>query len=344
MPRIRSLKHTFFSDERMARYPRDVRLTFIGLITHADDDGRLKGDPRLVKAEVWPLDDDIDAAVVSQHLSQLASGPDPRIDWYEVGGLRYIQVRNFRRHQYIQKPRASELPPPERSASPPEPSGSGTIPLRDGYGLDVDRERDRDRDVDVEARGRARSNGRDGKGCPPEPLSELTLRIPEAHRAALRLAVAECDRPASLAAELRAALDGMHGPALAPEVVGQAVHDLVANGDHRKFNARLVRRYLAGVDPPANPGSNGHGAFGSTAVRPDAERAFDDALQLIRSTPGGWRQITADTLAALPPPMRAGIRAADGVRALADADEFTLRVKRKLFTAAYLASPQEQPA
>jgi hypothetical protein len=115
----------------------------------------------------------------------------------------------------------------------------------------------------------------------------------------------------------------------------------VANGDYKRFNARLVRRYLAGVDPPAKPNGNGHAS--ASPVATDAERAFQDALALIRDTPGGWRQITADTLASLPPPVRAGIRAADGVRALADADEFTLRWKRKLFTAAYL-SCQLKPA
>lgn len=137
MPRIRSLKHTFFSDERLAEYPRDVRLTFIGLITHADDEGRLKGDPRLVKADVWPLDDDITAAVVSEHLSRLASGENPRIDWYVVDGLRYIAIRNFKKHQYIQKPRPSDIPAPENATGEvSDDSDTPTGKLPDGYALD----------------------------------------------------------------------------------------------------------------------------------------------------------------------------------------------------------------
>jgi len=180
-----------------------------------------------------------------------------------------------------------------------------------------------------------------------EPSAEGALRdlIPERLHGDLETALAECDRPAALVAELMGMTTdaGGTGRTFTGAEIGQGLHDLVANGDHIRFRARLVRRYIEGIRPLAVT-MNGNGSMTFYPPAPDAERAFDDALQLIRSTPGGWRQITADTLAALPPPMRAGIRAADGVRALADADEFTLRAKRKLFTAAYLASPQEQPA
>lgn len=125
MPRIRSIKPAFFSDERMAELPRDVRLTFLGLISHADDEGRLKGDVRLIKAQIWPLDDDIDLSTIESHLGMLADGAAGRIQRYEVNGRRYIQVRNFARHQYIQKKKASELPAP-----PPVSSPYNTDPVR----------------------------------------------------------------------------------------------------------------------------------------------------------------------------------------------------------------------
>lgn len=128
-PRIRSLKHTFFSDEKICEYPLAVRWTFAGLIAHADDEGRLKGDPRLVKAQVWPLDDDITAARVAEHLTRLASGPEPRIRWYKVAGRQYVEVINFKRHQYIQKPKPSELPAPLAS-------DSDTVRVPDDYRLD----------------------------------------------------------------------------------------------------------------------------------------------------------------------------------------------------------------
>src|SRR6185437_14729711 len=117
---------------------------------------------------------------------------------------------------------------------------------------------EKEEDVEAEARRKARGGSNSGGNAAtrarPPGLNELLNRIPQARREPFCQAMAECDRPIALLAELRAALDGMHGPPLAPDIVGQALHDLVANGDHRRFNARLVRRYLAGVDPPAKPG------------------------------------------------------------------------------------------
>lgn len=125
-PRIRTLKHTFFQDEKMARFALCVRLTFLGLITHADDEGRLKGDPRLLKAWLWPLDDSITADDVRLHLEELASGGDPRIYWYEIDGIRYIALRHFNRHQYIQKPTRSAIPAPP--GAPPRSVGPSDSP------------------------------------------------------------------------------------------------------------------------------------------------------------------------------------------------------------------------
>lgn len=131
-PRIRSLKHTFFSDEKLAELPLAARYTFAGLIAHADDEGRLKGDPRLIKAQVWPLDDYMTSAEVANQLDALASGPDPRIRWYRVAGRQFIEIVNFRKHQYIQKPKPSELP----ASSSADASHTDTIRLPDAYRLD----------------------------------------------------------------------------------------------------------------------------------------------------------------------------------------------------------------
>jgi len=343
MARIRSAKPEFWTDPAMLALPRDLRFTFKGLWeVCADDEGRFLADPRIVKGQLWPVEDDISAKKLGSWLQTLHERG--RIVLYDVGGARYGVITNWLKHQRISHPLPSKHPaPPNDAGTPPESfrNNSGTPPENFCTDVDFDVEKEKEEDVEAEARRKARGGGNGTARAQPRELPDLLQRLPEPRREALSRACAECDRPPALLAELRSALDGMHGPPLAPEVVGQAVHDLVANGHHRRFNARLVRRYLAGVDPPAIT-TNGRNGFHPPS--PDAERAFDDVLQLIRGTPGGWRQITAETLAALPPPMRAGLRAADGVRALADADEFTLRSKRKLFTAAYLASPQEQPA
>lgn len=141
MARIRSIKPAFWTDEKLAEVQPLVRLTFLGLISAmADDEGRCKGDVRLVKASVWPLDDDITSAVVADHLDQLERAG--RIRMYEHDGARYIQLVNWTRHQKIDKPRKSELPPPPEVVGDHSPTIPRKVP--DASALDTDTEGDKE--------------------------------------------------------------------------------------------------------------------------------------------------------------------------------------------------------
>src|SRR5689334_7471693 len=111
MARIRSLKPTFWTDEKIGLLPRDVRLTFIGLISAmADDEGRMRGNPRIVRGAVYPFDDDMSPAVVEEHLAAIAGSG--RIIRYSVNGDDFIAIRHWWTHQKIDKPQPSLLPPP----------------------------------------------------------------------------------------------------------------------------------------------------------------------------------------------------------------------------------------
>lgn len=132
MPRIRTVKPSFWTDEKLADLPRDVRLLFLGLISAmADDEGRCKGNPRLVKAAVFPLDDDVTAAQVDEWLALLHAGE--RIQLYQANGERYVQIVKWGIHQRIDKPHQSQLPPPEESTILPRqlqdasPNGRGHV-------------------------------------------------------------------------------------------------------------------------------------------------------------------------------------------------------------------------
>lgn len=109
MARIRSIKPEFFTSLKNARLPVTARLTFIGLWTHADDEGRCPDEPRLIKAALWPLDDKHTVAKVEVDLKVLAK--DRRIIRYASGGERWIAVVGWQ-HQRIDKPRPSEYPAP----------------------------------------------------------------------------------------------------------------------------------------------------------------------------------------------------------------------------------------
>lgn len=111
MARIRTVKPEFWTDETLAEMSRDVRLLFLGLLNHVDDEGRCVDNEKLVKAAVFPLDDDVPSTMVRRWLDELST--TRRVVLYEVAGRRYLQVANFKKHQKIDRPKTSTLPPPD---------------------------------------------------------------------------------------------------------------------------------------------------------------------------------------------------------------------------------------
>jgi hypothetical protein len=110
MARIRTIKPEFFTSLTVAGLSLTARLTFVGLWTHCDDEGRCVDDSRLVKAALWPLDDRV-SKDVEQDLVDLAEAS--LIRRYEVDGKRYLCIANWEEHQRINRPAPSKLPGPE---------------------------------------------------------------------------------------------------------------------------------------------------------------------------------------------------------------------------------------
>lgn len=99
MPRIRSIKPEFFTDEDLGRLSPSHRLTFEGLWCHADKAGRLKDRPGYLKTMILPYDN-IDFESILNDLSQNSSGRGtPFITRYCVDDDNYIQISNFTEHQ-----------------------------------------------------------------------------------------------------------------------------------------------------------------------------------------------------------------------------------------------------
>ncbi|MFE9432391.1 hypothetical protein ACFYNA_15535 [Streptomyces sp. NPDC006640] len=109
MPRIRSIKPDFFTSLTVADLSYEQRLTFIGLWTHVDDEGRCVDDARLIKAAIWPLDDRT-AADIEGDLGGLSESS--LIIRYTLNRKRYLAVRGWAEHQKINRPTASKLPAP----------------------------------------------------------------------------------------------------------------------------------------------------------------------------------------------------------------------------------------
>lgn len=108
MPRARNIKPGFFANEDLAEIEPTGRLLFIGLWMLADRDGRLEDRPKRIKGEIFPYDNcDIDSLLNDLHKFGF-------ILRYEVGGVRYIQVTNFAKHQNPHPKEASKgFPAPD---------------------------------------------------------------------------------------------------------------------------------------------------------------------------------------------------------------------------------------
>lgn len=110
MARKRMIDPGFWIDEKLGTISPLARLLFMGLISNSDDEGRLPGHPALIKSQVFPYDADITPEQVTQWLGQLEELEILII--YTVDNQTYIQIKNFLKHQTINRPTASKYPDP----------------------------------------------------------------------------------------------------------------------------------------------------------------------------------------------------------------------------------------
>lgn len=104
--RIRTIKPEFWQNEKMASLPPMTQLLAIGLLNYADDDGYFVNSPALIRAAVFPFQENSrNIPVMLRELSGigfLALGKDKN-------GKDHGHVVNFKVHQQINKYRASTV-------------------------------------------------------------------------------------------------------------------------------------------------------------------------------------------------------------------------------------------
>lgn len=123
MARIRTIKPEFRTSSSAKRVSRDARLTFLLLLTEADDEGRFVATPKYLAGSLYPHDDDVTQKRITTWVSELE-----QVDWvrlYRHDEVLYGVVTKFTLHQKVSHPTASRLPrPPEHltndSGTPPE--------------------------------------------------------------------------------------------------------------------------------------------------------------------------------------------------------------------------------
>lgn len=118
MARIRTIKPEFWTDERVVEMDFWIRLLFIGLWNFADDEGRMVCSERRIKMQIFPAD----SPNIRGGLNELSRVG--LIELYVVDGTEYLQIPTFLKHQRVDHPRKSKLPPK------PVPTGGNSPNVR----------------------------------------------------------------------------------------------------------------------------------------------------------------------------------------------------------------------
>lgn len=112
--RIRTIKPEFWTSQDVADLPDDfTRLLFIGLWNYADDEGRGRDDPRLIKAALFPLRDSMAAHAINDSMWTLAEAG--LIVRYTVERPLYAVVK-WPDHQRVNRPTASKYGGPHEGS------------------------------------------------------------------------------------------------------------------------------------------------------------------------------------------------------------------------------------
>ncbi|MBV9024173.1 MAG: hypothetical protein JO362_10360 [Streptomycetaceae bacterium] len=109
MARIRTIKPEMFESESLAECSVTAMLTFIGLLTQADDSGRHRDNPAIIAGRLWALRPEHTAAHVAQDLEELAAA-DLICRYTGCDGRTWLHITTWEQHQKINKRTASRVP------------------------------------------------------------------------------------------------------------------------------------------------------------------------------------------------------------------------------------------
>jgi len=137
MARLRVIKPEFWDDEKLATISRDARLTFIGIWNNADDYGVVKGHTLWLKNNIYPYDD-IKNQTFQGWLSELES--IRVVTPFTVNDEKYYYIKNFLKHQTINRPSQTRNPNPPDNINDDSLSNHGVLTSEVEVEVEVERE------------------------------------------------------------------------------------------------------------------------------------------------------------------------------------------------------------
>ena len=148
MARRRMIDPDFWLDEDLATLTPHARLLYIGLWNICDDNyATLPDRPEWIKAQIFPYESVTIPPLLSE-LSKLG-----KIIVFKYEGKKYWWIKNFFKHQRVEKPSKPKYPPYDDDTPLPLPDYSPTTPAKDKISKEKLRE-DKKREESEERRGK----------------------------------------------------------------------------------------------------------------------------------------------------------------------------------------------
>jgi hypothetical protein len=133
--RIRTIKPEWLDDEALVLASAEARVLSIALILLADDYGNGRANQAVLAGRVFPGKN---PDILANALAELATGRFVRV--YEVDGQRYFSIRNWAKHQRVDKPGKPQVPEYTEVANIRE------VPANIPVVLATDQDQDRDQE------------------------------------------------------------------------------------------------------------------------------------------------------------------------------------------------------
>lgn len=131
MPRIRTIKPEFWSDEKVAPLDPLTRLVYLALISLADDGGRLIDNLKTLDGQIFPSTED-SCAVALETLASISR----IIRYVSRSGQCLIQIAKWEDHQRVDHPNKHVLPAPPKTTAGQPPTTSGVAPKPPSHSRD----------------------------------------------------------------------------------------------------------------------------------------------------------------------------------------------------------------